>query len=99
MPKEHIRRHVADLRGHFTLLLLPPLFRKQDTFSQVQNQQLLTYFTSSLRKTPLQTWNSFFLHPAKKDSFEDQHLLLLHRLPLLLLHVQEPPPSSPGRHL
>ena len=76
MSKEHNRRHVADSRGHFTLLLLPPLFRNR-TPSQVQNQQLLAYFTSPLRKTPLQTWNPFYLHLAKEDSFEDQHLLLL----------------------
>ena len=75
MAKEHNRSHIAVLRGHFTLLLLPPLFRSRTPF-QVQNQQLLAYFTSPLRKTLLQTWNPFYLHLAK-DSFEDQHLLLL----------------------
>ena len=57
MAKEHNRSHIAVSRGHFILLLLPPLFRKQDlqllflhqpspgSLLQTQNRPLLLLHT------------------------------------------------------
>ena len=61
----------------------------------MQNQQLLAYFTSPLQKTPLQTWNPFFLHLAKKDSSEGQHLLLLLGC-LFFSYAEEDTPEQTG---
>ena len=64
MAKVYNRSHIADLRGRFTLLLLPPLLWKQD----------------------LQLRLLHLLSPRSLPQAQNR--------PLLLLHTQEPPPSS-----
>ena len=55
MAKVYNRSHIADFRGRFTLLLLPPFFGNRTPSLDAE-----VYFTSPLQKTPLQTQNPFF---------------------------------------
>ena len=72
MSKEHIRRHVADSRGRFTLLLLPPFFGNRTPSFRCRASNSYPILPPLLQKAPLQTWNPLHLHLAKENSLNDQ---------------------------